>query len=214
MKVSFSAWILSRSFKITLFKWTGQGDLVIGTLTANRTRHEIEGLIGCFIELLPLRSKLFADQTTLEFLQQVKETVLEAYVHQELPFGKIVEGIKSSRRRNQTPLYNVAFLMQNFGSGRHPQGAVQFTNAHLSWGGKVLQEVGSLLDLRFIVIPQERTGEMRFIAEYKTDLFNQHTIYKEGNALLLRDSKSAWGECDFGQLAAGKSHWHRSLYVT
>jgi len=174
---------LLAAFKIALFQWSGQRDLVIGTVTANRSRPEIEDLIGCFIELLPLRSKLSADQTTLEFLQQVKETVLEAALHQELPFGKIVERAKTSRSRSQTPIYNVAFLMQNFGLTRYPQDLVRFTQVRLNrLEEDGLREVEALLDLRFIVIPLDRREEMSLFAEYKTDLFNRDTISRVMNS--------------------------------
>ncbi len=88
--------------------------MVIGTVVAGRNQQEIENLIGCFMNFVPVRSKLRDAKIGREFLAQVKAAILEAQAHQDCPFEKIVEAINPERRLAQNPLYNVAFLMQNF----------------------------------------------------------------------------------------------------
>src|ERR1044071_3858057 len=99
---------------IALGKWTQQTDLVIGTVAAGRTRREIENLVGCFMNFLPLRMQVPGDVTATGLLSSVKTTVLEAYAHQDCPFDKIVEAINPARGVHRNPLYNVALLLQNF----------------------------------------------------------------------------------------------------
>jgi len=89
-------------------------DLVIGTVVAGRTSREVENLIGCFMNFLPVRTRVAGNETGLSLLDQVKTTVLESYAHQECPFDKIVEVVNPDRKLNQNPLYNVGFLLQNY----------------------------------------------------------------------------------------------------
>src|SRR5690349_6429657 len=129
---------------IVLAKWARQNDLVIGTVVAGRTRRELETLIGCFINFLPLRASISGNPTLLELLGEVRSTVLEAYAHQDCPFEKIVEAVHPARKAPQnSPLYNVAFLMQNFPQGDRRDGtfAVRFLPTEAR---------APLLDLRFL----------------------------------------------------------------
>jgi len=73
---------------ITLRKWTGQEDLVIGTVVAGRTRSEIENLLGCFMNFLPLRARVREAQSGQELLANVRSVVLEGQTHQACPFEK------------------------------------------------------------------------------------------------------------------------------
>src|SRR5207302_1803847 len=83
--------ILMSVLAITLHKWTAQKDMVIGTVVAGRTQRELEKLIGCFMNFLPVRAKVRGAETGREFLAEVRTAVLEGQTHQECPFEKIVE---------------------------------------------------------------------------------------------------------------------------
>jgi len=82
---------LLAGLKILLQRWSGQEDFVVGTVSANRSQTEIEKLIGCFLNFLPLRDKIVGDEPALQFLQKVKATMVAAYAHQDCPFEKIIE---------------------------------------------------------------------------------------------------------------------------
>jgi acyl carrier protein len=104
---------LLAGFKATLARLTGQEDLIVGTAIAGRNRMEIEGLIGFFINMLPLRTDLSGNPTFLEILARVREVALGAYAHQDLPFDKLVEELQPERDSGAAPFFRVAFGFQN-----------------------------------------------------------------------------------------------------
>jgi amino acid adenylation domain-containing protein len=101
------------AFQLLLSRFSGQQDLIVGTDVANRNRVETESLIGCFTNLLPLRAKLSGDLKFSELLRQVRETTLEGYAHQDLPFEKLVEELAPERALGRNPLVQVLLVMQN-----------------------------------------------------------------------------------------------------
>ncbi len=101
------------TFQLLLSRYAGQEDLIVGTDVANRNRVETEELIGFFTNLLPLRTDLSGNPVFTELLRRVRETTLEAYAHQELPFDKLVEEIGPPRDLSRNPLVQVLLVMQN-----------------------------------------------------------------------------------------------------
>lgn len=96
-------------FKTLLHRYTGQDEIVVGTPVAGRNRTEVETLIGLFINSLVLRTGLSGDLTFLELLQRVRETTVEAFSHQEIPFERLVEELQPERSASQHPLFQVLF---------------------------------------------------------------------------------------------------------
>lgn len=104
---------LLAAFQTLLYRYTGQEDIPIGVPIANRTRVEIEGLIGFFANTLVLRTDLSANPTFQELLRRIREVALGAYAHQDLPFEKLVEEINPDRDLGRNPLFQVTFNLQN-----------------------------------------------------------------------------------------------------
>src|SRR5262249_43572405 len=146
--------IMLAALNILLFKWTAQDDIVLGTVQVKRSRPETEKLIGYFIDFLPLRAKLLSNESGFDLLAQIKTTVVEAYSHQDLPFSKIVEAVNPDRRLNHTPIYNVALLWQNFPRETRLNDSLKVELVSSS------RQLISLLDLRFVAMPQDLTGEI------------------------------------------------------
>ena len=134
--------MLTAGLAMTLSKWTGQQDMVIGTVVAGRHRRELENLIGCFMNFLPIRVRLAGKETCQELLQNCRKTILDGQTHQDCPFERIVEAVNPQRRLNGNPLYNVALLLQNFPPELFPSGSVEATRVPI-------QTDAPLLDLRF-----------------------------------------------------------------
>ncbi|MEK6283639.1 MAG: amino acid adenylation domain-containing protein [Acidobacteriota bacterium] len=159
--------ILLTALKILLFRWTTQRDIVVGTVVANRDRVETENLIGCFMNFLPIRTETSEDETGLQLLRRIKNTVLGIYAHHDCPFEKIVEAANPERRPDQNPLYNVAFLLQNFPRTYDFSPTLETSmipSAHDF----------SLLDLRFVA--EEYPEAIKLWCEYRSDLFEAETI--------------------------------------
>jgi amino acid adenylation domain-containing protein len=91
-------------FKILLYSYSGQDDIVVGTNVANRTRGETEKLIGFFVNLLVLRTDLSGAPSFRDLLSRVREVTLKALAHQDLPFEKLVGELKLDRGSDHTPL--------------------------------------------------------------------------------------------------------------
>jgi non-ribosomal peptide synthetase component F len=109
--------VLLASFQLFLHKLTGQTDLLIGTDVAGRDRTEFEGLIGFFINVLPVRSRINADGANLTsfnaWLNAAKHSAWEALEHRALPFDRIVDALAVSRRRDANPLLQMLFVLRD-----------------------------------------------------------------------------------------------------
>ncbi len=158
---------LLTGFQTLLYHYTGQDDIVCGVPIANRNRLEIEGLIGFFVNTLVLRSDLSGNPTFRELLVRVREVVLGAYTHQDLPFEKLVEDLHPERDLSRNPLFQVSFSLQNT-----PISALELPDLNLS-----LLEVdngSAKLDLEFHFWSEGETLKGQVI--YSTDLFHHTTI--------------------------------------
>jgi len=104
---------LLAAFKVLLWRYTYQDDIVLGSPIANRTRAETEGLIGFFVNTLVLRTNLSGDPSFRDLLKRVKEVAVGAYNHQDVPFEKLVEELRPDRDPSRNPLFQVSFALQN-----------------------------------------------------------------------------------------------------
>jgi NRPS condensation-like uncharacterized protein len=104
---------LLAAFQTLLARYTDRADIVVGTDIANRTHVETEALIGFFVNLLALRTDLSGNPVFRKVLHRVREMVLGAYTHQDIPFEMLVENLRLERRLNRTPLVQVLFVLQN-----------------------------------------------------------------------------------------------------
>ncbi|MEA2694109.1 MAG: hypothetical protein QOJ16_3496, partial [Acidobacteriota bacterium] len=104
---------LLAGFQAVLARYAGQADVVVGSPVAGRSRPEVEGLIGLFVNTLALRTDLAGDPPVSLLLERVREVALGAYSHQELPFEMLVEELSPERDTGRPPLFQVMFVLQN-----------------------------------------------------------------------------------------------------
>ncbi|MFC0514087.1 non-ribosomal peptide synthase/polyketide synthase [Mucilaginibacter angelicae] len=155
-------------FKILLYRYSGQEDICVGTPVANRDREEIAELIGFFVNTLALRTNLNGEEAFTTLLSKVKQTTLEAYGHQEVPFEKVVEAVVKERDLSQSPLFQVMFVLQNTAVIPTLElGDIKIT-------GERAGDQSSKYDLSYNA--EETREGIRFVVEYNTDLYEAETI--------------------------------------
>jgi non-ribosomal peptide synthetase component F len=135
--------VMTGALRILLQRWTAQSDMVIGTVASNRTRAGADRVIGVFLNFLPLRNSVSADESAADVLGREKQVVRDAFAHGDCPFGKIAAAVGSGRVAEESPLYNVALLLQNY-----PE--TKFSGDGFSGELVELKSETALLDLRFL----------------------------------------------------------------
>ncbi|HEV7395286.1 MAG TPA: amino acid adenylation domain-containing protein, partial [Pyrinomonadaceae bacterium] len=101
------------AWQVLVARYTGQFEVSVGSPIAGRNNSEAEQLIGFFVNTLVMRTDLTGDPTFKEVLHRVREVSLNAYMHQDLPFEKLVEALQPERQGDQNPLFQVMFILQN-----------------------------------------------------------------------------------------------------
>jgi amino acid adenylation domain-containing protein/FkbM family methyltransferase len=101
-------------FQAELARYSGQEDFAVGSPMAGRDRSELQDLIGFFVNTVVLRSPLSGNPEFRELIPRVRETVLAAYLHQDLPFELLVEKLQPERDLSRSPLFQVLFVLQSF----------------------------------------------------------------------------------------------------
>jgi amino acid adenylation domain-containing protein/non-ribosomal peptide synthase protein (TIGR01720 family) len=102
---------LLAGWQALLARCAGQDDVVVGSPVAGRTRHEVEGLIGFFVNTLALRADLGGDPTWSGLLGRVREATLGAYDHQDLPFERLVDELAVERSLTHSPVFQTVFTL-------------------------------------------------------------------------------------------------------
>ncbi|HYH79230.1 MAG TPA: amino acid adenylation domain-containing protein, partial [Longimicrobium sp.] len=151
-----------------LGRLSGQDDVVIGTPTANRSRAEVEGLIGFFLNTLALRLDLSGAPTVGELLGRTRARALEAQQRQDIPFEQVVELVQPARSLAHTPLFQVMLTWQNA-----PAGALELPGLTLSSGHGDAQ-VSAKYDLSLTLM--EAGGRIAGSMAYATALFDAATV--------------------------------------
>ena len=184
---------LLAAFNVLLYRYTGQDDLVVGTPIANRHQTQFEGLIGPFINTLALRSQLAPDMSFRELLTQVKAVSLQAFLHQDLPFERLVEELNLERSLSHSPLFQVMFSLQN-----KPPPSLELSGLAVS---DLAVNTGTAkfdLSLGITDVPHGLQG----IAEYSLDIFQSATIERlVGHLQVLLEDIVVNPDTPIGQLS-------------
>ncbi|MFD2473312.1 non-ribosomal peptide synthetase [Amycolatopsis silviterrae] len=161
--------------QVVLARWCGQEDVSVGTVTAGRERAELERLIGFFVNTLVLRSTVDSRGTFRDFLARVRDTVLDAFAHQDVPFDRVVDAAQPVRDPSRTPLFQAMVVLQN--TGDRPGGGA------LIAGEAALPATTAAFDL--LVQFEEDGGALHGAINYSTGLFDASTIQRLAERLVL-----------------------------
>ncbi len=158
---------LLTAFNVLLYRYSGQEDILVGSPIANRTHRQTEELIGFFINTLVLRTRVQPEHSMTELLKQVRQTALEAYAHQDIPFEYLVEQLNPTRSLSHSPLFQVMFVLQNA-----PMGPLGLEGIEVSF----LEQENTTTKFDLTLSIAEQGDELVCDWEYCTDLFRQETI--------------------------------------
>jgi len=161
---------LLSAFKVLLHRYSGQEDICVGIPIAGRQQQETENLVGFFVNTLALRSGLNGDESFTDLLQRIKDTTMEAYEHQEIPFEKVVEAVSKERDLSRSPLFQVMFVLRN------TPDIPEFLLGDVSLTREDFYHTTAQFDLTLFVT--ETGGGLQCAVEYNTDLFADDTIQK------------------------------------
>ncbi|HEX2081775.1 MAG TPA: amino acid adenylation domain-containing protein [Longimicrobium sp.] len=162
---------LLAGWSVVLGRLSGQEEVVVGMPTANRGRREIEGLIGFFLNTLPLRVELAGSPTVAELLARVKARVLEAQENQDIPFEQVVELVRPVRSLAYAPLFQVSFTWQSAPRGELDLAGLKTAPAT---GPGVAARAAVRYDLSLAL--REAGGRVFGGVEYATSLFHAATV--------------------------------------
>ena len=156
---------LLTAFNTLLYRYTQQEDITVGSPITNRNRPELERSIG-FTNILALRTNLSGNPSFLVLLKQVRQVVLDAYEHQDLPFEKIVEELQPERNLSYSPLFQVMFALLDPARSDRQLG--------LSVRIEEIEQQAAMFDLSLYM--SEDTDRLSGMFKYSTDLFEASTI--------------------------------------
>jgi SAM-dependent methyltransferase len=178
-KVAASVWRRAQQLNVTAFTIlcgafaalvsgiTGETDVVFGTPLAGRTRPELEGMLGCFLNTAVIRLDLSGNPTVRELTQSVRQTMIGAFGNQEITFEKLVRELRPSRDPARSPFFQLMFVLQNVTDLRTTFGGI--TASMIPIRGET-----SKCDLVFSLAGS--AGSLTATVEYATDLFDSDTV--------------------------------------
>ena len=159
--------VMLAAYYALLARYTGQDDMIIGTPVAGRSHPDTDGMIGVFINTLPLRAYPAANKTFSAFLGEVRELVLGAMDRQTYPFYHIIEKLGIGRNVSRNPLFDTMFVLQNTGDA-------EFRTANLQ--GEYVPLHGRNAQVDLTVEAEERNQRVEFTFEFGVKLFRRETI--------------------------------------
>jgi non-ribosomal peptide synthetase component F len=156
-------------FYIMFYKYSSQDDIVVGSSIAGRRHANLHPLIGMFVNELALRNQPHGEKTYIEFLNQVKKSCLQAYENQDYQFEELVNRLDPERNPSRNPIFDVALVLQNFEQEQIKLEGLTIIPGHM-------ENKTSKFDLTFFASEDENRGEINFVVEYYTEIFNPETI--------------------------------------
>jgi amino acid adenylation domain-containing protein len=163
-------------YSALLYRNTGEGDVVLGSNTANRDRSEIEGCMGLFANTVVLRVPVRGSDTLRELLREARRVALDAQAHQELPFDLLVEALNPRRAADRSPLFQLMFVYQ--------PGAIRPINPPgLAASALEVDSQSAKFDLTLYMRDDPETIVGTF--EYNTELFERTTVQRLAGQLCV-----------------------------
>ncbi|KZN34207.1 hypothetical protein N480_21630 [Pseudoalteromonas luteoviolacea S2607] len=163
---------LLTGFKALMSIYSGESDICIGTAVNNRNHHQLKDLIGMFVNTLVLRSHISLEEGLSGAVKHVRQTALEAFSNQDLPFEQLVKEINPSRSLSHNALYQVAFQLEQESTSLEQEMNTGLNGLEMS--KEIVADDISKYDLSLYVL--DSGNKLTCNWEYATDLFKRETI--------------------------------------
>ncbi len=158
-----------------LARLSGAEDIAVGTVTSGRDRPEIQALVGFFVNTLVLRSRAEAGTPFSGFLTAVRQTVQDAFAHQDVPFERVVDEVQPVRDTSRSPLFQVMVVLQNT-----PAAGLDLPGLEVADVEPESDQAAFDLTLEFA---ETGSGELHALLTYNTDLFDPATAERMAGQL-------------------------------
>jgi amino acid adenylation domain-containing protein/FkbH-like protein/non-ribosomal peptide synthase protein (TIGR01720 family) len=160
--------LLFAAYASLLHHYSGQEDLLVGTLVAGRQHPDLEGLVGVFINFLPIRLRPQANQPFATFLAMTSHTLLDAYNH-DYPFDQLVADLKIKPRPARNPLYDTMFVFHNEFQ-MNPLESLRVQEGNLRFADYPLYNPDTALDFKLDAW-RAASGALTFVLHYNAALY-------------------------------------------
>jgi len=195
--------VLLAAYQALLSRYTGQTDFAVGTPVAGRAHPDLDGVVGMFVNMLPLRADLAGDPTAGELVERTRDGVLDALAHSEVPFEKVISELGVARDVSRPALFQAMFVLQNYLRDRGEDVA-----AELPWEPVTLPATRFELELHAVDLPDGM--HCRFV--YSTALLEAGTVAHLARAFrALLASLVAQPEARIGDLELFDPHARAEL---
>ncbi|MFI6483683.1 amino acid adenylation domain-containing protein [Nonomuraea sp. NPDC050663] len=186
-------------YQVLLGRHSGQDDFAVGTPVGGRARSELEPLIGMFVNMLAMRAELGGDPTFAELLARVRQSTLDAFAHQRLPFEQLIAELGLARDASRTAVFQVALALQSY------------DEESTTWPGLVAEPyplTAGAAPFELELFLTERADGLDALFVYNRDLLSEETVAELGDRFvtLLRAAAEAPGlrVADLDMLAEGE----------
>src|SRR6185437_14501096 len=159
--------VLTAASQVLLSRWSGQDDIAVGTAVAGRDRAELERIIGFFVNTIVLRTAVSSRDTFTALLSRVRDTALDAFAHQHVPFERVVDALQPDRDTSRTPLFQAMIVLQNTPASTPALPGLDIEPVPLPLTTATFDLVADF---------REHAGELAAALTYSTDLFDAATI--------------------------------------
>jgi amino acid adenylation domain-containing protein len=200
---------LLAGYAAVLARHSRQDDLVLGTSVANRPRPEFEAMAGFFVNLLPVRVDLQGQPTFGDVMRRVKQSCLAGYAHQATPFESLIDAVAPVRDLSRTPIFQTLFVLLNTPPASARLAGLEITPVPLA---------NRTAKFDVTLIAEEVEGELLWVAEYRTELYEEETLRRLlGHLRILLEAAVARPDVRLSDLPllagdelAAQSRWSRS----
>ncbi|CAN5484028.1 hypothetical protein BH09BAC3_BH09BAC3_34000 [soil metagenome] len=158
---------------ILFFRYTGTTDIILGTSVADRSHPDVMGLVGYFLNVIPIRTSFEGTETFSAILDKTKKNILAAYKHQQYPFDKLVDELRLERDMSRSPVFDVVVLLHNYDNPIIPPAADLGKASHTRQVFET-DNATSIVDLFFEF--SEYNNQLFLNLRYNTELFTETQV--------------------------------------